>query len=110
MAEGVPTTTRARPLTAAAASDFVASDEVALKLLVPNYATGAIIGKSGATITQIQAVTATRMRLSQVPGMFTPGTRPDRRAGCGVLPGHAGARDAHCWHAGERGRCRQEPH
>ena len=37
-----------------------------MKLLVPNYAIGALIGKAGATITQIQANTGTRIKLSQV--------------------------------------------
>ena len=63
---------------------------------MPTYATGTIIGKAGATITQLQAITATRMKLSQVSrsssalicacgcscisllrqnGVFFPGTR-----------------------------------
>lgn len=55
-------------------TEFAAPEEVTLKFLVPNYAIGAIIGKAGATITQIQANTSTRMKISQ-NGAFFPGTR-----------------------------------
>eukprot|EP00042_Codosiga_hollandica_P022949 m.87802 g.87802 ORF g.87802 m.87802 type:complete len:305 (+) comp50994_c0_seq1:98-1012(+) len=48
-------------------------DERALKVLIPNYAAGAIIGKSGATISQLQADTGAHMKLSQNREFF-PGT------------------------------------
>lgn len=48
-------------------------EDVALKVLIPNYAAGAIIGKSGATITQLQADTGAQMKLSQNKEFF-PGT------------------------------------
>eukprot|EP00042_Codosiga_hollandica_P010827 m.24039 g.24039 ORF g.24039 m.24039 type:complete len:290 (-) comp35785_c0_seq1:356-1225(-) len=47
--------------------------EVTLKVLVPNYAAGAIIGKAGATITQLQADTGAHIKLSQNKDFF-PGT------------------------------------
>ena len=46
---------------------------MAIKLLVPNYAAGAIIGRQGSTISAIQAESGTRIKLSQNRDFF-PGT------------------------------------
>jgi len=53
--------------------EFTADGEISLKLLIPNYFVGALIGKAGATISQVQADTATRIRVSQ-NGVYFPGT------------------------------------
>lgn len=55
------------------ATDLAAQDEVPLKMLVPHYSFGALIGKGGATVTELQATTATRIKISQ-NGVFFPGT------------------------------------
>ena len=54
-------------------AEFVAENEMAIKLLVPNYAAGAIIGRQGSTISAIQAESGTRIKLSQNRDFF-PGT------------------------------------
>ena len=47
--------------------------QVALKLLVSNSASGLIIGRSGSTISELQAKSLTRIKLSQ-GGDYYPGT------------------------------------
>ena len=50
------------------------SDQVHLKVLIPSIAAGAIIGKGGETITQIQKETGANIKMSKAndfyPGKF----------------------------------------
>ena len=50
------------------------SDQVHLKVLVPSIAAGAIIGKGGETITQIQKETGANIKMSKAND-FYPGER-----------------------------------
>ena len=49
---------------APAGTEFAADNEFSIKVLVPGYSVGGLLGKGGATITQLQADTSTRIRIS----------------------------------------------
>ena len=62
------------PFSQASVSVFsgVSTDNVHLKILVPSIAAGAIIGKGGETITQIQKETGANIKMSKAND-FYPG-------------------------------------
>lgn len=51
---------------------FVAGDNIHLKILVPSIAAGAIIGKGGETIAQVQKEAGARVKMSKAND-FYPG-------------------------------------
>ena len=89
-----PNATRHRPLDDGEVSepkrrpvegDF-GPDGPALKILVPNQATGSIIGRGGSVISAIQAECGCRIRISQNK-MFFPGTQVGQKhAATGPTP------------------------
>ena len=53
---------------------FTAAKSPILKILVPNYAAGSIIGKGGQNIAQVQQTTGARIKLSP-NNHYYPGTQ-----------------------------------